>query len=246
MPGIDQDIASLASSANKLVETFQSKEKSIDDKVNEAKEEFQRFQDSSRSELGFVAQNYNHDFYDVYTVDNGQTLPVAMGLPLNFFDMFEVKIIPVENGVEPELRDPVAQELLNAMGCNRKNFSSTFNILHVKRIPNSPKPTTYAFHIPHQHIKTSQGASFVFWAKGRGASWDMDTDMVWKQGRHVWNPATSGSSGEYVHVDIWMTHDDSELYLALPTIVVGHWPENRKLGNLYNLQSSLIRKFGAA
>lgn len=242
---VEQTLASQA-----LAQEVAEKMADIDTKVAEASNAFQQFQESSRGELGFVAQNYNHDFLELVTMPNGQKLPVGMGVNAggNFFDKFEVNMIPAISGADPDSRDPVAQELLTEMGCNTKHFTRSFNILHVKRIPGSPAVSGYTFFIPEQHIKAHQGASFVFWAKGRGTSWGMDTGMVWQQRSHTWRAATheSGNPGAYIHVDVYMNNEDSELYLALPTIVVEHWPENRKLGNLYNQKSQLIRKFGTA
>ncbi|WP_462150855.1 hypothetical protein [Pseudoalteromonas xiamenensis] len=254
---LEQDIADLIKSADRLTDTVDHKIQSIQAELNAKKAEIdsrlaakeqavEGYILNARNEQGFEVQNYNHDFIDLY--DRGDIkLPVGMGLhadnPLN--DYFDIEIIPVTSGAEPDKRHDVAQELLTAMNIGRgtQHFSGSFNILHLKHKANMPLPTKWVFFIPQQHVKTGQGASFLCWAKGKGFNWQMDTNMQWKQVVYAWRP--SPNPGTYVHIDVYMHEVGGELYLALPTIVTGVWPEGRVLGNLYSQKNEMYRK-GAA
>ncbi|ASD67655.1 hypothetical protein [Pseudoalteromonas piscicida] len=219
----------------------------VESKKQELEQRVNSYLSGAREELGFTALNYNHDFLDTYTTANGEIeLPVGIGTHSNnpITEYFDIEMIPVRSG-DVDGRSDVAKELLTAMniGANTLHFSSSFKILHIKHKENMPIPSKWVFHIPNQHIKHMQGASLILWAKGKGFNWGMDTNLEWKQVRRAWRP--SANPGPYVHVDVYMHEAGGELYLALPSIVAGVWPEDRVLGNLYNPKSELIRR-GAA
>jgi hypothetical protein len=196
--------------------------------------------------------NDNHDFRDITTHNHNGTnyqVPTGMGLHAggDFFDKFETQMYQVKNESDPQSRPAVVRDLLAAMGRGNASYMARhFNILRVKRKPGSPAPTSWTFYIPRQQFWP--GNSFVCWMKTNAPwNWNGDTDGQWKQRRFV-KPPTSGGQDAlgYQHVDFIAPSDaDAEIYLALPSIVPGTWPEDRKLGALRPSVETLIRRAAA-
>jgi hypothetical protein len=79
-----------------------------------------------------------------------------------------------------------------------------------------------------------QGTSSVSWL-------GTDTAGDWKQ---ILSHRPSSNPGSYMHVDLNFSNASvgDVIYLALPTICVGHFPKSKKHGLLYNPKTELIRK----
>lgn len=190
--------------------------------------------------------NRNHDFRKIADVPSGgNTYQVPQGMGLNaggnFFDKFEVELIPVISGSDPATRPIVVGELLDAMGigADTLHFSTSFNIFRIKNIGTEASYPSYDLFIPDQHVKYGQGASFIRWCKGDGWSWGVNNLTEWTQLVSSWNPGAN--SGSYIHIDYNSVKLGAELFLALPTVIPGKWPEGKVLGNLYSNLNKIER-----
>ncbi|NOJ14186.1 phage tail protein [Vibrio splendidus] len=206
--------------------------------------------------MGFTALNYNGDFIDTNELSanahgHKNVYPLGMGVRGGRNDCFKVEVIPVKSGDDPVMRDSEAKALLDFMGIGRgtKHFSSHFNILKMTVLDTTFQDMdSYDFYIPNQHIKNSPTATFLAYTKIQGTSsvrWlGTDTAGAWKQ---IVAHRTSSSPGSYTHVDINFSNASvgDVIYLALPTICVGHFPKSKKHGLLYNPKTELIRKVNA-
>ncbi|EGR4675170.1 phage tail protein [Vibrio parahaemolyticus] len=206
--------------------------------------------------MGFTALNYNGDFIDTNELaanklGHKNVYPLGMGVRGGRNDCFKVEIIPVKSGDDPAMRDPEAKALLDFMGVGRgaQHFSSSFNILKMTVLDTSFQDLDgYDFYIPNQHIKNYPTATFMAYTKIQGSSsvaWlGSDTAGSWKQ---ILGHRTSGNPCAYTHVDLNFSNASvgDVVYLALPTICVGHFPKSKKHGLLYNPKTELIRKVDA-
>ncbi|MEZ9956938.1 phage tail protein [Vibrio cyclitrophicus] len=206
--------------------------------------------------MGFTALNYNGDFIDTNELSanshgHKNVYPLGMGVRGGRNDCFKAEVIPVKSGDDPAMRDSEAKALLDFMGIGRgtKHFSGSFNILKMTVLDASFQDLTgYDFYIPNQHIKNSPTATFLAYTKIQGTasvSWlGADTAGAWKQ---IASHRTSSSPGSYTHVDLNFSNASvgDVIYLALPTVCVGHFPKSKKHGQLYNPKTELIRKVNA-
>tara|TARA_B100001059_G_scaffold86559_1_gene84740 strand:+ start:1978 stop:2823 length:846 start_codon:yes stop_codon:yes gene_type:complete len=206
--------------------------------------------------MGFTALNYNGDFKDTKelsanTHGHKNVYPLGMGIRDFRNDCFQVEVIPVRSGDDPVMRNTEAKALLDFMGIGRgsQHFSRSFNILKMTVLDTSFQDLTgYDFYIPNQHIKNSPTATFMAYTKIQGTSsvrWlGTDTAGNWKR---IINHKTSNNPGSYTHVDLNFSNASvgDVIYLALPTICVGHFPKSKKHGVLYNPKTELIRKVNA-
>lgn len=250
---LEQQVAALVVASNSLTGEVAGKMGQIDQIVAGSEAAHKAWRDSLLNQLPMMALNYNHDFLDI-----GGTAPnqLPVGLVVNadgaFWDRFTAEIIPVFSGVDPNGRHQEAKVLLDAMGIGQgtQHFTSSFNILKLVRKDSQPIQS-YAFYIPARHVKVGCGASFVCWTKTIGsAEWSWlggKTDGVWRQSQFVWPAGTSDGRGvgTYVHIDISCAGGGAgdTLYLALPTIVLGSWPDSRKLGVITNIVNEAKRNF---
>ncbi|WP_299695642.1 phage tail protein [uncultured Vibrio sp.] len=204
-----------------------------------------------RSEMGFTAQNYNHDFYDINSLSTNRhgvenVFPLGMGVNTGRNDSIKAEMIWVGSG-DPELRDPIAKELLDFMGVGRSttNMSLNFNILKLTILDlDFMALNGYDFTIPDQHVKHYPAASFMAYTKVEGtttvAVFDAGGTSDWKQ--HVSH--YTGNPHSYSHKDINLENVSvgDVIYLALPTTCVGHWPLSKRHGELYNEKNNTYRK----
>ncbi|UTZ35021.1 phage tail protein (plasmid) [Vibrio campbellii] len=237
-------------SARRLNQVIEEKAGQIDAEVAKAKQDFENRAKKLSIISGFEAINYNGDFLDTVEARNSKgevnIFPIGMGIGSFRNDCVLAEVIPVFSGEEPETRDPEAQELLKYMGCNVKNFSSSFNILKITitdpaTLLESPR---YDFFIPEQHLKRSPSATFMAYFKTIGdfsVSHLGNSNGEWTR---VVERYTSTNPGSYTHIDLnfsGVLNEGDVLYLALPTICAGLFPEEYKHGNLYNPREKHIR-----
>ncbi|MGO2317348.1 MAG: phage tail protein [Vibrio toranzoniae] len=209
-----------------------------------------------RSEMGFTALNYNADFRDTTDLSanalgHKNVYPLGMGVGSGRNDCFKVEIIPVYSSADPVMRDIEAQELLEFMGIGRSSqyFTGSFKILKMTVLDTSFQDLTgYDFFIPNQQIKNSPTATFMAYTKIQGTSsvsWlGSDTAGDWKQ---ILIHRKSNSPGSKTNIDLDFSNASvgDVIYVALPTICVGHFPASKKHGALYNPKTELIRKIDA-
>ncbi|MCG9557630.1 phage tail protein [Vibrio kanaloae] len=209
-----------------------------------------------RSEMGFTALNYNSDFINTHKLSANafghmNVYPLGMGVGGGRNDCFQVEVIPVHSVDDPVMRDNEAKALLDFMGIGRgtKNFTSQFKILKMTVLDTTFQDLDgYDFYIPNQHLKESPTTTFLAYTKIQGTasvSWlGADTAGAWKQ---IVDHRASSNPGSYVSVDLSFSNASigDVIYLALPTICVGHFPASKKHGVLYNPKTELIRKIDA-
>ncbi|KAF7770076.1 hypothetical protein PCIT_a3029 [Pseudoalteromonas citrea] len=183
-------------------------------------------------QMPFTAINKNHDFLNTttFTTSSGVTHTMPVGMGIKSPAALKTSVVNVRSGSTPEARDPVVIELLNyIIGANPKYFSSHFNVLKVEVLDADViKNESYNFHIPAQHMKSP--SSFMAYYKlvsdkvGYLKWLGTPQDNSWSRKRQVFK----SNALNYVHVDIKF-HSDVQngdvLYLALPTIVVGNYPD---------------------
>lgn len=206
--------------------------------------------------MGFTALNYNGDFIDTTelganALGHKNIYPLSMGVRGGRNDCFKSEVIPVASGDDPLMRNDEAKALLDYMGIGRgaQHFSGGFNILKMTVLDTSFQDLTgYDFYIPNQHIKNSLTATFLAYVKIQGTSTISylggDTAGDWKQ---IVRHSSSNNPGSYTHIDLNFSNASvgDVIYLALPTICVGHFPKSKKHGLLYNPKTELIRKVNA-
>ncbi|TOP71734.1 phage tail protein [Vibrio parahaemolyticus] len=238
-------------STRRLNQVIEEKAGQIDAEVAKAKQDFENLANKLSIISGFEAINYNGDFRDTVEAPNSKgevnVFPIGMGVGTGRNNCVITEIIPVWSGKDPETRDPEAQELLQYMGSNAKNFSSSFNILKMTitdpatllELPN------YDFYIPEQHVKRSPSATFMAYFKTIGdfsVSHLGSSNGEWT--RVVEHNSTT-APGSYTHIDLnfsGVLKEGDVLYLALPTICAGLFPKEYKHGNLYNPRETHIRR----
>ncbi|MDH0866456.1 hypothetical protein [Mitsuaria sp. GD03876] len=249
---LESQIAALVDSTNQLTQTVASKMDAINTTVNAKVAELDAFKAGLLSQLPMMALNYNHDFLDV-SGTAPQQLPVGLAVSADgaFWNRFSAELIPVNTGADPATRHDEAKALLDAMGIGRgtQHFTSSFNILKLTR-KDAVVISSLVFYIPARHVKSGNGASFVAYAKTVGSStWDYlpSTAGQWKQFATTWPAGTNDGRGvgSYLQLDFKVQNSSvgDVLYLALPTVVLGSWPEGRKLGNIVNIVNEVKRNF---
>ncbi|EKA6056041.1 phage tail protein [Vibrio parahaemolyticus] len=203
------------------------------------------------SDLGFTAYNWNGDFMDVVQLapnKNGTTnsYPLGLGVVGDFNDGVKAEILPCISGGNPALRDPAVRDLLDYMGigADTQYFSGSFNVLkltvvdpalvgsgrlslptsHIKQSPS----TTYM-----NYIRTVGDVSFKYWGGNTGGAWN-------RFYRHF----KSNNPGTYLNVDMYLINANAGdvVYLALPMMCAGKFPETVKHGSLVNTRMLLERK----
>lgn len=248
------EITNLISETTKLTQIVRDKVSDIDNKVASAESDFQNFSQSVVDNTGFTAMNYNHDFLDTHELEanahgHKNVYPIGMGInKVLRNDCFKTEIIKVQSGVSPESRDEEAKKLLDFMGITRGrlHFSRSFNILKMTVLDTSFQDKLhFDFYIPDRHIKYSPSVTFMAYAKIKGTSkvkWlNVKQKDEWQQ---IIEHRSSDDPGYYTNID----HDFADasvgdvLYLALPTICTGYFPESKKHGVLYSPKTELIRK----
>ena len=205
--------------------------------------------------MGFTGLNYNGDFLDTRELDDNtkgheNVYPLGMGVGSGRNDCFKAEVIEVRSGSDPETRVTEVKALLDFMGIGRGRlyFSGSFNILKLTVLDASFMDLTgYDLYIPNQHVKYSPTATFMAYTKIQGAAVSNlggDTGGSWK---HVVSHKSSNNPGTYTHIDLNFSQAavGDVVYLALPTICVGHFPKSKKHGSLYNPKTELIRKINS-
>jgi len=205
--------------------------------------------------MGFTGLNYNGDFLDTQElVENAKgyknVYPMGMGVRGGRNDCFKVEVIKVSSGSDPITRVPEVKALLDFMNIGRGtlHFSGSFNILKMTVLDTAFIDLSgYDFYIPNQHVKRSVTATFMAYVKIQGAAVSNlggDTGGSWK---HIVSHYSSDNSGSYTHIDFNFSQAavGDVVYLALPTICVGHFPKSKKHGALYNPKTELIRKINS-
>ncbi|MYM61126.1 phage tail protein [Vibrio sp. OCN044] len=247
------EITNLIRQTTKLTQAVLGKMTDIDNKVASAESDFQKFSQSVVDNTGFTAMNYNHDFLDTHELEanahgHKNVYPIGMGINKLRNDCFKTEMIKVHYGANPESRDEEAKKLLDFMGIKRgtQYFSKSFNILKMTVLDTSfesiPK---YDFYIPDRHVKLSPSATFMAYAKIKGTSkvsWlNVNKKDEWQRIRE---PRSTHNPGVYKHIDLDFTNASvgDVLYLALPTICTGYFPQSKKHGVLYSPKTELIRK----
>ncbi|NAW66145.1 phage tail protein [Photobacterium halotolerans] len=205
--------------------------------------------ESVRGDIGFTAQNYNNDFMDTVVIDESRKYPLRMGVSSYFNQSVKAEIIGVRTQNDPTTRPEQAKELLDFMGIGRNedHFSRSFNILKLTILDNAftTSDRFYDIYIPYQHLKISPSATFMAYLKTEGAVTENKTGMgssvgEWKRFiKHY----SSSNPGSYVHIDLRFVNANvgDVIYLALPTLTTGHFPESKKHALLYNHLNTVYR-----
>lgn len=240
---LESSIADLVRASTDLTATVRGKTAEIDSKVAAKINEMEAWKNGHIGEHGTLAVNYNAGMTRL-SGTAPQQLPLGFGVSAggDFWSKFDVNIIPVPFGVEPETRKPIVRELLQYMGCDRKHSSLNFNIveLTVKRTDISE----FVFFIPYRHVKAGAFHSVVMYHKiiGQGDwSWmDNSVKGKWNQvTHHLFSP---GDAGAYTHIDVPVRSPavGDKLYLALPQIVIGKWNPDQRAPQFFNVYDMIL------
>ena len=246
-----QEIGALIESVNEMTGTVAGKMEQIDQKVDTGIKEVSDAATLALQSLPFFTVNGNNDFLKYTTTAGGNPAPYKSGWGNGIDGKFETEIIPVRSGSNPSERLPVVIDLLNAMGIGgaTHHFSANFNILRIKNISGQSAFATYAFYIPWQHIKR-QNWTYMVYCRGKGFSWgpnetfDGSNKDEWRLFRSI-QTQNEGATGSYVHVDMYCTASDAEIWIALPSVIPGIYPENRKLPELFNVTNMALNEHWA-
>ncbi len=245
---LEQQIGALVKASENLTGAVNGKIGEIDKKVDDGIQHVQDAAVLSLESLPFFTVNGNHDFLKYTTTAAGNKSPYKMGWGNGLDGKFETELIEVRSGSNPSTRLPVVRELLDFMGigANTLHFSANFNILRVKNISGLSSFPTYALYIPWQHIKRNNWTYMVY-SRGKGFScgpnetFNGSNQDDWRLFRTVLKQ-NSGAIGAYVHVDMRCYAADAEMYIALPSIIPGIYPEGRKLPELFNVTTMTLNE----
>ncbi|MBO0161523.1 hypothetical protein J0692_04685 [Vibrio alginolyticus] len=238
-----------------LASVVNQKMAGIEKSVSDAQKKAQSTIESVADNLGFMAINYNADMKDIYVSKEPNKqgvinqVPLGWGVKPDLLDCCHFEMIPVTSGSTPSERHEEARALLDFMGigADTKHWSGSFNILKIKVLDTSfIQRTGYDAHIADQHLRQDPATSFLRYVKVIGKTsvgWlGGDTNDQWVQHRSVVK-STPGSA-RYTHVDLVFS-DKTEIgdvvMIALPSVVPGIWPENRKHSRLYNLKDHFTK-----
>ncbi|NLS14745.1 hypothetical protein HGP28_17950 [Vibrio sp. SM6] len=218
----------------------------IDKKVDDGIKEVTDASLAALQSLPFFTVNANNNFMKYITTSGGNPSPYKGGWGNGLDGKFETEIIPVTSGVDPESRHEIAKELMDFMGLgsNTRNFSGSFNILRIKNVSGLSSFPTFAFHIPWQHIKANNWTYMVYcrgvgFTSGPNETYNGSNQNDWRLYRRVYSQ-NEQAVGNYVNVDMWCGQSDAEIWLALPSIIPGIYPQGRKLPNLFNVTSMAL------
>jgi len=241
-----QNVVAAASALNQTVRgqidqinaTVNTTATNLTNNVNAKLSQMDAWRDGHLDEHPAFSVNANADFLTL-SGEAPVQLPSGMGVHANgdFWNKFEVEIIPVRSGPLPEERPPLVRELLQFMNMDRQHFSAAFNIMRM-----SIKAVTdfgpYVFHIPAQHVKAGPFTSVILYHKIVGrSSWGWMNNGIkdaWAQATH--HVYSGNDAGGYVHVDVGIggpSDVGDTLYLALPQIVPGKWNPNHRAPQFY-------------
>ncbi|MEC5207375.1 hypothetical protein QF022_002331 [Vogesella perlucida] len=242
---LESQIAALVDSTTALTQEVANKQAQVDARVTAKIAELDNWRAGHLDEHPAIAVNFNARM-TAHGGTDPQILPLGMGVHAggDFWNKFDVSLIPVRSDVDPTTRPPVVRELLQYMGCDRQYFAGYFDILKltVKSVAAGFGP--YVFHIPYQHAKVGVFTSVVMYHKIVGSA---DWGFVDNTKRGAWNQVTRhygyGDAGSYTNVDIAISGNvavGDTLYVALPQVIPGKWNAERRCPQLFNLFDPVI------
>ncbi|CAK1790254.1 Phage tail protein [Vibrio crassostreae] len=197
--------------------------------------------------MGFEGLNYNFDYIDVVSVNapdgsiNTWPIGLAWSSSVDMNRYFKAECIPVQNAVDPATRSEVVKSLLDVMGIGRgsRYFSQSFNILKltVKELPDTPVGSGGYIHVTSDYrVNNRAGISLMkFRNSPKTSGWVCDKSKV----------AMKNSGRGYMHWDIFPFNEVSvvgdEIYIALPTVCTGLYPDSMPLTFLPNQRNMQVR-----
>ncbi|MDC4168145.1 hypothetical protein C5F64_08610 [Photobacterium damselae subsp. damselae] len=246
--GLEQQISSLVQASENLTGAVNNKIGEIDKKVDDGIKEVKNAAELALRALPFFTVNGNNDFTKFTTTSAGNPSPYKLGWGNGLDTKFETELIEVRSGSTPSERLPIVRELLDFMGigANTLHFSAKFNILRVKNISGLSSFPRWALYIPWQHIKRDNWTYMVY-CRGKGFNFGPDETFNgsnkddWRLFRRIFTQSNN-ATGQYVHVDMYCTSADAEMYIALPSVIPGIYPEDRKLPELFNLTNMTLNE----
>ncbi|MEZ8694677.1 phage tail protein [Vibrio splendidus] len=204
------------------------------------------------SDLGFSAYNINGDFLDVNQVSankNGHVnvYPLRAGVGRGRNDGIESEMISCSSGSTPAGRHPIVRELLDFMGvgADRLYFSGGFNVWKITVVDPALLGTGGVdFHIPTSHMKHSPSTTFMQYVKTEGdvsLNFGGNTGGVWD--RYYYH-AKNSNPALYSNIDLYLKNAKAGdvVYVALPMMCTGKFPQSVKHGSMINLNTMLTRK----
>ncbi|TCV22105.1 hypothetical protein EDB70_11417 [Vibrio crassostreae] len=199
-----------------------------------------------RSEMGFIGLNYNGDYRDTVSVQapdgTMNTWPVGLSWSSvhDFNKYFKAEVLRTYSGSDPATRPEVIKSLLDACGIGRsaKHFYGSLGVLKltIKELPTDINDfrSLYLHVTADYRIPNRGGVTMMNYEKKEG-------DWV---RRVIHRPI--GGSGTYDHFDAYPFSGFSDgpkvgddIYIALPVICAGIYPESKphfKLPNVRNWQ----------
>lgn len=243
---VEQSLTNAVQACNNLTAAVNGKMTQIDSKVDQGIAEVQQSADQALTSLPFFAVNGNNNFLKYSVTAGGNPTPYKAGWGNGLDGKFETELIPVFSGSNPNERPTVVKELLDFMGvgANTLHFSAKFNILRIKNVSGQSGFSSYSFYIPWQHIKRDNWTYMVY-CRGKGFNWGPNETFNgsnqddWRLHRVTFTQ-NNGATGQYVHVDMYCNASDAEVWIALPSIIPGIYPEGRKLPELFNVTNEIM------
>ncbi len=231
---LEQAIQSMDSATAALIaarQDLEGKNAAIDASVAAQQAAFAAWKTQKSLSESYVRINANAEM-TTYSGGAGQQLPAGMGVYAggDFFTKFETEIIPVANGVAANTRPQVAQELLDYMGNNVVHLVYGICILRVTVKANAAGIASYSFTAPFQHMPVGQVMSYCAYHKQVGSgTWNYAGAVKGAWSHNVTHHGP-GAPLAYDHIDYAISNPivGDTLYLALPQIVTGRWPADKK------------------
>jgi len=207
------------------------------------------------ADLGFEAYNLNGDFLDVDEVGANKvghvnTYPRWAGVGAGRNDGLESEMISCQSGSTPSTRPLIVRELLDFMGvgADRFYFSGSFNIWKITVVDPAVLGTGgIDFHLPSSHMKSSPSTTFMQYVKTEGdvsLNFGGNTAGVWDR---CYRHAKSANPANYTNIDLHLANAKAGdvVYIALPMMCTGKFPQSVKHGSMLNLNTSLMRKIAS-
>lgn len=243
---LEAQIAALVQASNNLTGAVNGKMQQIDNKVDQGIADVNESAERALTSLPFFAVNGNNNFLKYTITAGGNPSPYQSGWGNGLDGKFQTELIPVFSGTDPNLRPTIVRDLLDFMGVgsNTQHFSANFNILRIKNISGQSGFSNFAFYIPWQHIKRDNWTYMVY-CRGKGFSFGPNETFngsnkdQWRLFSATFSQSNS-ATGQYVHVDMYCDSSDAEIWIALPSIIPGIFPEGRKLPELYNITNEVL------
>ncbi|EOG7744629.1 hypothetical protein ACLIOE_003795 [Vibrio parahaemolyticus] len=230
------DFQPLVESNRRLTETVENKVGEIDQRVEQAEEEYRNLINGIRSDFPFYRLTKNQELKI-----NGALTVGSTGTPDGWANrssaIHQCEIVAYsQTGVEPDQKDPIVQEMwMHIKGYVPKHNQPDFAILRVSTVPDAAPNEIRTFYSIYQGpLPNGVPMTFGAWIKvesgdvrflSSNTDYQVPSDNRWHEITKTYNMSNGGADytfGPHLYIE-----PGASCLIALPAVVVGKIPDGK-------------------